>query len=165
MPETVTGLLSPTPSVRSESTVSATSLPVARSHPLQNGSAKFNALRNYLDSRIYEINSKLSKSFAGYTTFPEVHKDLNAAIDVLWISNTPALQVPFLITLSGLYQSALRLFPWDRSRSLELVAKLDEFFAHLLSNEQVLSGYTINNTDKARINSIVSCPVHAVKLF
>lgn len=156
MLENTTGLLSPTPSMVSEGSISTGVLPLARSHPLADGSAKFNALRNYLDSRIYEINSKISKSFAGYTTFAEVHKDLDAAVDVLWISNTPALQVPFLITLSGLFQSTLHLFTWDRSRSLQMVAKLDDFFAHLLSNGQVASGNAITNTDKARISSIVS---------
>lgn len=156
MPETASGLLSPTPSVRSEVAVPSGILPVARTHPLQTGSVKFNALRNYLDSRIYEINGKLSKSFAGYTTFPDVHKDLNAAIDVLWISNTSALQVPFLITLSGLYETAIHAFPWDSSRALAMVAKLDEFFARLLSDDHDSSGYVITNTDKARINSIVS---------
>lgn len=156
----MTGLPSPAPSALSQGNASLGLLPIARSHPLLPGSAKFNTLRNYLDTRVYEINSKLSKSYAGYSTFTDVHRDLNAAIDVLWISSTPALQVPFLITLSGLFQSSLGLFPWDSIRSLELASKLDEFFAHVLSDSAGSDEGAVNNTDRARISSIVSLQNH-----
>lgn len=156
------GLLSPAPSENS-TFIPSTDLPIPRSHPLMPGSAKETALINYLDSRITYVTGRYAKSFAatssdrgpdsGYTSFDQVIQDIDPIVDVVWITSTPSIQVPYLLTLAGLFSDYLPAFPFIVS-TLRLTRKFDLAFSSLLSHSSSQSN-RINPTDKVRIRSLV----------
>ncbi|PNH39546.1 hypothetical protein VD0002_g4402 [Verticillium dahliae] len=45
--------------------------------------------------------------FVGYAGFSELCKDLQSIIDVLWLSGTPSLQIPFLLNVASEFTSLL----------------------------------------------------------
>jgi len=99
--ESAGGFLHPSPvplPARSASTITS-SLPRQRIHPLRPGSPKESAVINYVDSQILAINRRHAKKFSGsfaspdeadrgYENFREVAKDIEAIVDVLWVSAT-----------------------------------------------------------------------------
>lgn len=165
------GLLSPARSTTSSSTSGiqhGRSLPLSRTTPLKPGSKKETALINYLDDRILRISRRYGKKFSnseneddskGYETFDEVVEDLDPVFDIIWISGTPTLQVPYLLTLAGLFCSYMAAFPFSIS-IFRLVKRLDEAFTHLLKPSQAQSEHTgaivyqVSTTDKVRIKSL-----------
>lgn len=89
-------LPSPAPSNASWSS-STSNLPHPRSHPLRAGSAKEEAARRYVESRLLHISRRYTKKFQphdatenvhGYETMTEAAKDLGEVVDVLWLSGT-----------------------------------------------------------------------------
>ncbi|KAL1958850.1 hypothetical protein VTO42DRAFT_3687 [Malbranchea cinnamomea] len=169
-------LLSPAPSSALSTTTVTSSLPQQRTHPLKPGSAKENSLIQYVDARLLEINRRHAKKFSssfsaeddkdrGYENFREVAKDIEVVADVLWVSGTPSLQTPYLISLAGLVNSYLRDFPFKPRPTFRLLKKLDAMFASLLQGKDVetdavLPGFEtrrdhVSMTEKVRIKSIV----------
>ncbi|KAL4991759.1 hypothetical protein BDW68DRAFT_126831 [Aspergillus falconensis] len=100
----------------------------------------------------------------GYESFKEVVKDLEGVVDVLWVSGTPSLQIPYLISLSGLVNTYLPDYPFSGKATFRLLRKLDSFFTSLILGEdaetgQPLSGFegrrnVVSMTEKVRIKSI-----------
>ncbi|KAL4814572.1 hypothetical protein BDW67DRAFT_165644 [Aspergillus spinulosporus] len=100
----------------------------------------------------------------GYESFKEVAKDIESVVDVLWVSGTPSLQIPYLISLSGLVNNYLPDYPFSKKATFRLLRKLDSFFASLILGEnaetgQPLSGFegrrnVVSMTEKVRIKSI-----------
>lgn len=130
---------------------------------------------SYVDSHILTIHrrhaKKFSSSFAGeseadrgYERFREVVKDVEAVVDVLWVSGTPSLQTPYLIALTGLLNSVLPDYPFSPKSTFRLLRKLDSMFASLLQGEDVETGEPlpgfeskpdqVSMTEKVRIKSI-----------
>lgn len=104
---------------------------------------------------------------AGYSAFWEVAKDLDGLIDVVWVSGSPNLQIPYLLNIAVLTAEFLPLFP-STTRSAQatfrLVSKLDYAFSSLLTGHDAAtgdllpgfdSGRTITTTDKVRLKGIV----------
>lgn len=156
------GLLSPAQSDISVAYAPSDVLPVPRSHPLPAGSSKQIALINYLDDRILHITSRYAKSFAasatdrdhnvGYTNLGQVITDVDAVLDVVWISNTPSIQIPYLLSLAGHFRDYLHSFTFVTD-SFRLARKFDLAFSRLLSAQDHLST-AITMTDKVRIRSL-----------
>ncbi|KAI9372034.1 hypothetical protein BJX61DRAFT_472014 [Aspergillus egyptiacus] len=100
----------------------------------------------------------------GYESFKEVARDIESLIDVLWVSGTPSLQIPYLISLSVLVNSYLPDYPFAAKSTFRLLRKLDSFFASLVLGEdaetgQPISGFegrrnVVSMTEKVRIKSI-----------
>ncbi|KAL4945953.1 hypothetical protein BDV06DRAFT_174654 [Aspergillus oleicola] len=183
--------LSPAPST---STVTPSILPEQRSHPLRAGSIKETAVINHVDKKILAINRRHAKKFSsvfegaggqaqgqngigdksgakegdegerGYESFNEVAADIESIIDVLWVSGTPTLQIPYLISLSVLVNTYLTSYPFTPKSTFRLLRKLDSFFASLILGEDAetgkpLSGFEggrglVSMTEKVRIKSI-----------
>lgn len=89
-------LPSPAPSNASRSSTSS-NLPHPRSHPLRAGSAKEEAARRYVESRLLHISRRYTKKFQphdasedvpGYESMTQAAKDLGEVVDVLWLSGT-----------------------------------------------------------------------------
>ncbi|PCG95750.1 Hypothetical protein PENO1_071870 [Penicillium occitanis (nom. inval.)] len=164
-------------------------------HPLKPGGAKESSLINYVDGKILRINRRHAKKFSsviddqndadggdkdkdeeqakGYESFKEVVKDIEEVIDVVWVSGTPSLQIPYLISLAGLINTYLPEYPqFQPKQTFRLLKKLDIIFASLLLGEDVESGvslsgfeYTkniVNTTEKVRIKSIAEASRIAV---
>jgi len=88
----------PSPAPSNVSTSSTTSsLPHPRAHPLRAGSAKEDAARRYVESRLLHVSRRYTKKFQpedeagevhGYESMSEVARDLGEVVDVLWLSGT-----------------------------------------------------------------------------
>ncbi|RHZ66939.1 hypothetical protein CDV55_102644 [Aspergillus turcosus] len=180
-------LPSPAPSSMSSSTATPTALPKPRSHPLKAGSMKETTVINHIDTQLLRINRRHAKKFSstyddqsqqdperGYESFQEVARDIEGLLDVLWVSGTPSLQIPYMISLAVLVNSYLPDFPFSPKPTFRLLRKLDAVFASLLLGEDVesgapLSGFENNRnlismTEKVRIKSIAeTCRVAVVE--
>ncbi|OJJ34356.1 hypothetical protein ASPWEDRAFT_42339 [Aspergillus wentii DTO 134E9] len=180
-------LPSPAPSSLSASTVTPSTLPKPRTHPLKAGSMKETTVINHIDKNILSINRRHAKKFSssyedqnqqaserGYESFNEVAKDIEALVDVLWVSGTPSLQIPYMISLAVLVNSYLPDYPFTSGTTFRLIRKLDSVFASLLLGEDVesgapLSGFenksnVVSMTEKVRIKSIAeTCRVTVVE--
>lgn len=95
-------LPSPAPSNASRNFTSS-HLPHPRSHPLRAGSAKEEAARRYVESRLMHISRRYTKKFQphditenvhGYETMTEAAKDLGEVVNVLWLSGTRTSSFP-----------------------------------------------------------------------
>ncbi|OCT44342.1 hypothetical protein CLCR_06229 [Cladophialophora carrionii] len=158
---------SPTPSNWSTSS-RVSSLPTPRTHRLQPGSQKEIALIIYLDNHILKITRRYAKKFSdeglqnddtpGYTTYDQFVADVDPLVDVVWISGTPSIQIPYLLQLAGLACSYLQAFPFSTS-VFPLVSKIDQGFASLLQPTQnggISSTHPqVSVTEKVRIKSLI----------
>ncbi|KAL1999506.1 hypothetical protein VTN02DRAFT_4424 [Thermoascus thermophilus] len=183
-------LPSPAPSSTwSASTATPSILPRQRTHPLRPGSMKETTLINHIDKSILKVNRRHAKKFGsrlgtqdeaeaaterGYESFKEVVKDIENIVDVVWVSGTPSLQIPYLISLAVLVNSYLPDYPFTPRSTFRLIKKLDAIFASLLTGEDVetgapLSGFegrrqVVSMTEKVRIKSIAEmCRVAVVE--
>ncbi|QSS61989.1 DMC1-like protein [Histoplasma capsulatum] len=165
----------PASSVNSNSTVTP-SLPQQRKQSLRPGSAKEMTVINFVDSHITAINRRHAKKFSsafaedeceadrGYENFREVAKDMETIVDVLWVSGTPSLQIPYLISLAVLLNTYLPDFPFSARATFKLIKKLDTIFASLLLGKDLQTGNplpgfegklgVVSMTEKVRIKSI-----------
>ncbi|KAL1975375.1 hypothetical protein VTN31DRAFT_3767 [Thermomyces dupontii] len=188
-------LTSPAPSNASAATITPSGLPRQRAHRLRSGSAKESALINHVDAAIRRINRRHAKKFSsaysgkdeaetedtkdqkeadvpGYESFKEVAEDVDRIVDILWVSGTPSLQIPYLISVAGLVKSFLPSYPLSVKTTLRLLKKLDRVFASLLLGHDVddgtvLSGFenrrnVVSMTEKVRIKSIAEATRLAV---
>ncbi|RMJ20762.1 hypothetical protein PHISP_08368, partial [Aspergillus sp. HF37] len=151
---------SPTPSSTSSATLSA--LPRQRSHPLRPGSLKESTLINHLDKTLLSINRRHAKKFSsryenppesapagsaaagpearserGYESFAEVVGDIEPVVDLVWVSGTPTLQIPYLISLAVLVNTCLPSYPFAPRSTFRVLRKLDSIFASLLTGVDV----------------------------
>ncbi|PYI16743.1 hypothetical protein BO99DRAFT_305740, partial [Aspergillus violaceofuscus CBS 115571] len=176
-------LPSPTPTT---STATPSLLPKPRAHPLRPGSAKEATVLEYIDKKLLTISRRHAKKFSGafitpesesergYESFKEVAKDFEGLVDVLWVSGTPSLQIPYLISLAVQVNSYLPDYPFAAKATFRLLRKLDSVFASLLLGEDVDSGAplpgfeartnVVSMTEKVRIKSIAeTCRVVVVE--
>ncbi|KAI9055524.1 hypothetical protein LZ554_000472 [Drepanopeziza brunnea f. sp. 'monogermtubi'] len=139
----------PSPSPSTVSTAPPSNLPHPRRNPLKAGSAKEDALRRYADRRLLVVGRRYAKKFLpleagdevkGYEGFGEVAKDLGELIDVLWLSGTPSLQIPYLLNVALAVTSYITAFPFSPKATFVLLGKLDHVFSSLLKGEDCVSG-------------------------
>ncbi|KAI5248027.1 hypothetical protein E4T42_05799 [Aureobasidium subglaciale] len=100
----------------------------------------------------------------GYSGFAEAARDVEELIGVIWVSGTPALQVPYLINMALLVNTMIPAFPLAPKSLFRLLGKLDHAFASLLVGRDVASdeplpgfntGRGVSGTEKVRIKSLV----------
>ncbi|KAI9150423.1 meiotic recombination protein DMC1 [Paramyrothecium foliicola] len=168
-----TGLPSPAPS--NASSRIGGGLPHPRSRALQPGSKKEDMVRRYVEERLLHISRRYVKKFGnpepgdtviGYKSFSETARDLKGVVDVLWLSGTPSLQIPFLLRLASDFTQYVRSFPPSPRESFDLLSKLDHCFASLLLGQDIESQETLpgfenglragmTTTDMVRCRSLV----------
>ncbi|KAF3032022.1 hypothetical protein E8E12_000684 [Didymella heteroderae] len=154
-------------------------LPQPRRHPLQPGGTKESELISYLDHGLSRIQKRVDNRVTnrktpallgqeeGYRAFWEVAKDLDALVDVVWVSGSPNLQVPYLLNIAVLTVEFLPQFH-NTARSTQttfrLLSKLDYAFSSLLTGHDSSSGdalpgfsagRSVATTDKVRLKGIV----------
>ncbi|KAI9835409.1 MAG: hypothetical protein M1819_002327 [Sarea resinae] len=175
------GFLPPTlPSPPASSVTSSTltaSLPVPRGAPLKPGSSKESNFINYVDRAILEITRRFAKKFSGgaegqggdgvkgYESFREVGRDIEKLVDVVWVSRTPSLQTPYLLSLALLVVTYLPSFPAAPRATFSLLHKLDLAFSSLIQGRDAETGEALpgvegsrgalSTTEKVRIKSLV----------
>ncbi|KAF2662403.1 hypothetical protein K491DRAFT_709773 [Lophiostoma macrostomum CBS 122681] len=158
-------------------------LPRPRRHPLKPGGPKESELIHYLDQGINKVqkrvDNRISKerkkrnsatgtaaSVAGYDSFGEVEQDLEGLVDVIWVSGSPNLQIPYLLSIARMVSEYLPLFPFAPHATLRLLGKLDSAFFSLLQGKDTdtgdplpgfENGWGISTTDKVRLKGIVDC--------
>jgi len=165
-------LITPPPSSAASSTV-ANSLPSPRQHPLKSGGPKESAFIRYVDQGILLAKRRWAKrkfddgsagEVKGYHSFKEAGKDLDSLIDVVWVSGTPGLQIPYLLSIALLVVDFLPGFDPSLKLTFKLLDKLDLAFASLLQGRdidtgEILPGFEggrgVNATEKVRIRSLV----------
>ncbi|KAF2246696.1 hypothetical protein BU26DRAFT_521136, partial [Trematosphaeria pertusa] len=168
----------PTPPASSVATSHHPSpLPQTRKHPLKPGGPKESELITYLDTGLARVqkrvnnrknNRKMKKETQGdeegYHTFSEVAKDLEGLVDVVWVSGSPNLQIPYLLGIAAMITDFLPVFgPAPRS-TFRLLDKLDAAFSSLLQGRDAdtgeplpgfAHGRTISTTNKVRLKGLV----------
>ena len=150
-----------------------TPLPRPRTHPLPPGGAKEASLIFYLDRVLDNLGKRITNrhvkdllpgELPGYTSFAQAVKDLDSMVDVVWVSGTPTLQLPYLITIAVSIINYLPMFPPLPRTTLGFLRKLDTAFAALLSGydpetSEPLPGLSncrgISITDKIRLKGVV----------
>jgi hypothetical protein len=145
------------------------SLPVPRHKRLPPGSQKEIALISYLDNQILKITRRYGKKFSdqdgehddtpGYTTYDEFVADADPLVDMVWISSTPSLQIPYFLQLAVLACSYLDAFPFTAS-VFHLTNKIDQAFAAILRAATAADASSglhpgVNMTEKVRIRSLI----------
>ncbi|KAH7079937.1 hypothetical protein BKA63DRAFT_230992 [Paraphoma chrysanthemicola] len=157
----------------------ASPLPQPRRHPLKPGGTKESDLIRYLDHCLNRVQKRVDNRVTnrklkpapgeevGYSAFAEVAKDLDELLDVIWVSGSPNLQIPYLLNVAVLIAEFLPFFPHsERSAqaTFQLLSKLDEAFASLLIGHDTASGEplpgfengrSVSTTDKVRLKGIV----------
>lgn len=94
----------------------------------------------------------------------ETCKDVEQLVDVVWLSGTPSLQVPYLLSLAMIVVTAVNGMPPSPKRLFRLLGKLDRAFAGLLQGRDVETGEAlpgfegrrgVSGTEKVRIRSLI----------
>ncbi|PYH88828.1 hypothetical protein BO71DRAFT_338011 [Aspergillus ellipticus CBS 707.79] len=183
-------LPSPAPSPSATPATTPSLLPTPRTHPLNPGSKKETTVINYIDKSLLTITRRHAKKFSsafnadgkavgeeqeneggeGYESFAEVARDMESVVDVLWVSGTPSLQIPYLISLAVQVNSYLPEYPFSAKATFRLLRKLDEVFAALLTGAVPgvpayagsagagagagAAGGVVSMTEKVRVKSI-----------
>ncbi|KAF1944707.1 hypothetical protein EJ02DRAFT_340476 [Clathrospora elynae] len=157
----------------------ASPLPQPRRQPLKPGGPRESDLIRYLDHGVNKIQKRVDNRMTnrkvkpvpgeeeGYRAFWEVAKDLDGLLDVVWVSGSPNLQVPYLLNLAVLTADFLPLFGASTpsaQATFRLLAKLDYAFSSLLTGLDTATGKslpgfetgrTVSTTDKVRLKGIV----------
>ncbi|KAF2666600.1 hypothetical protein BT63DRAFT_457549 [Microthyrium microscopicum] len=164
------GILSPPPS--SVSSTTNASLPNPRSKPLVPGSAKESSFIRYLDEQLLRIQRRhanrhgntATKTDIGYSSFKEAIADIETLVELIWVSGTPSLQVPYLLSIALLTVDFLPSFPPSPTATFRLLNRLDVAFASLIQGQNVETGErlpgfergpAVSTTQKIRIKSLV----------
>jgi len=128
-----------------------------------------------VEGKLLHVSRRYTKKFQphqdgenvhGYTSMSEVSKDLGEVVDVLWLSGTPSLQIPYLLNIALAVTTYLPAFPAAPKATFGLLRKLDHAFSSLLRGEDSLSGEILpgfeggrsrgmSRTDMVRIKSLV----------
>lgn len=94
----------------------------------------------------------------------EACKDISELVSVIWVSGTPSLQIPYLITLALLLADIVRAMPPTPRAMFKILDQLDRVFASLLTAKDVQTGVPlpgfdrgrgVSGTEKVRIRSLV----------
>ncbi|KAJ4294690.1 hypothetical protein N0V88_004920 [Collariella sp. IMI 366227] len=173
----------PSPAPSSTSTVrSITGLPHPRAHALRPGSAKEDQVRHFVSARLLHISRRFVKKAGiaapdgddppvnddvqGYKSMGELCKDLEGLINIVWLSGTPSLQIPYLLNIASEFNTWVTGFPPSPAATFAILEKLDHCFASLLTGEDIdshelLPGFEngfragMSRTDMVRCKSIV----------
>ncbi|KAL8768820.1 MAG: hypothetical protein Q9194_005605, partial [Teloschistes cf. exilis] len=91
----------------------------------------------------------------GYKGIGEEMQDLDAVIDIVWISGTPALQTTFLLAIALTVTTSLTSFPFVPRPTFQLLHKLDLAFASLLRGSDIETGAPLpgSETGKSRLST------------
>ncbi|KAK3682844.1 hypothetical protein B0T22DRAFT_295426 [Podospora appendiculata] len=154
---------------------SSSGLPHPRSHALRPGSAKEDKVRNFVEDRLMHMSRRYVKkyalkqpgdTFAGYASMTELCKDLEGLLDILWLSGTPSLQIPYLLNIANDFNTWFTSFPPAPVATFAALRKLDHCFSSLLSGQDIETKETLpgfenglrhgmSRTDMVRCKSIV----------
>ncbi|KAK4096342.1 hypothetical protein N658DRAFT_501681 [Parathielavia hyrcaniae] len=167
----------PSPAPSTSTVKSVAGLPHPRAHALRPGSAKEDQVRHFVVSRIEHISRRFVKKqggtappgsgdVQGYKTMLELCKDLEGVINIIWLSGTPSLQVPFLLNIASEFNAWVTSFSASPIATFAILHKLDHCFASLLSGEDIethesLPGFEnglragMSKTDMVRCRSLV----------
>ncbi|KAK0644100.1 hypothetical protein B0T16DRAFT_430410 [Cercophora newfieldiana] len=165
----------PSPAPSATSTPSITGLPHPRGHALRPGSAKEDRVRLFAAARMSHISRRFAKRSAiaqpedevvGYKSMAELCKDVDALIDIIWLSGTPRLQIPYLLNIANELNTWLPSFQPSPRATFRVLQKLDHCFASLLSGQdyetkEPLPGFEnglragMSRTDMVRCKSMV----------
>ncbi|PPJ55173.1 hypothetical protein CBER1_05428 [Cercospora berteroae] len=188
-------MLSPPASSTVSSNIN-TRLPHPRGSPLRSGGSKESAFIRYVDQQMLHIQRRFAKRTSpqtyqlsdvdrdkadswgdvkGYASMKEACKEVEELLNVIWISGTPSLQVPYLISLSLMMGNIIQAMPPTPKSLFRTLGKLDHAFASLLQGRDVdtgerLPGFVgergVSGTEKVRIRSLVErTRVHVVEAF
>lgn len=168
-------LPSPAPSNASSRTFQG--LPHPRAHSLRPGSIKEEKVRRFAEERLLHVSRRYVKKFSiaeedddddfeGYKSISELCKDVQEVVNILWLSGTPSLQIPYLLNIANEFTAWLGSFPASPTATFALLRKLDHCFASLLSGEDIdskeaLPGFEnglrhgMTATDMVRCKSLV----------
>lgn len=100
----------------------------------------------------------------GYANMKEACAEISELVSVVWVSGTPSLQVPYLISIGLLVGNVVESMPPMPKSLFRLLEKLDDAFASLLQGRDVDTGETlpgfsggraVSGTEKVRIRSLV----------
>ena len=190
----------PSPPISSVDTASSAStvLPHPRSTPLKTGATKESSFIDYVDRKLLGVSRRYEKRYnsefedepssdiegRGYESFGELTKDMEALIDVVWVSGTrkafpyqsqcafantkvavASLQTPYLLTIALTICSCLPSFPFSPRATFRVLHKLDLAFYSLLQGVNAetgekLSGFEggrgkVSTTEKVRMRGLV----------
>ncbi|KAH7112517.1 hypothetical protein B0J11DRAFT_186103 [Dendryphion nanum] len=151
-------------------------LPQPRRRPLRPGGPKESDLISYLDRALNDVQKSVENRMKkgqseqrhpdvrGYTSFLEPATELDSLIDVVWVSGSPNLQIPYLLNIARMLTEYIPLFPASPRATFRIVDKLDSAFSNLLlgydtETNAPLPGFengrTMSTTDKVRLKGIV----------
>ena len=162
-------------------------LPHPRNSPLKSGGNKESAFIRHVDSQITNIQRRFAKrtnfstainekgevnvpadtwagDVKGYASMKQACKEIEQVVDVVWVSGTPSLQVPYLLSLALLLTTVVSGMPPSPKRLFRLLGKLDRAFASLIQGRDVETGEMLpgfggrkglSGTEKVRIRSLV----------
>lgn len=149
-------------------------LPRPRPQPLRPGSAKEDNLINYLDQQLMEISGRhenrhrfrqVEGGQGRYQSFKAVAVDLERVVDILWVSGTPSLQIPYLLNIALAVSTYLPSFDFSPPETFRLLHKLDIAFSSLLHGRNVETGENLpgfeggrgglSTTEKVRVRGLV----------
>ncbi|KAK4186775.1 hypothetical protein QBC35DRAFT_436420 [Podospora australis] len=167
----------PSPAPSAASAAISSPLPHPRGRALKAGSAKEDKIRMYLSDRLFHINRRFVKKLGtqpaleteditGYQSFSELCKDLESLINIIWLSGTPSLQIPYLLNIAADFNEWVRAFPASPTATFSILTKLDHCFASLLVGKDIdtndpLPGFEngprggMSRTDMVRCKSTV----------
>ncbi|KAK1717152.1 meiotic recombination protein DMC1 [Colletotrichum lupini] len=136
----------PSPAPSSASARSSAALPHPRARSLRPGSNKEETVRRYIEERLAIVNRRYVKKHGsaepgddviGYKSFTELCKDLHNVIDVLWLSGTPSIQIPFLLNIASDFTQWIDAFTPSPRATFSVLKKLDHCFASLLIGRDI----------------------------
>ncbi|KZL83026.1 meiotic recombination protein dmc1 [Colletotrichum incanum] len=142
----------PSPAPSSASARSSAALPHPRARSLRPGSNKEETVRRYVEERLAIVNRRYVKKHGnpepgdqvvGYKTFAELCKDLHGVIDILWLSGTPSIQIPFLLNIASDFTQWIDAFPPSPKATFSVLKKLDHCFASLLTGRDIETNDTL----------------------
>ncbi|TQN73557.1 hypothetical protein CSHISOI_01933, partial [Colletotrichum shisoi] len=142
----------PSPAPSTASVRSSAALPHPRARSLRPGSNKEETVRRYVEERLAVVNRRYVKKYGnpepgdqvvGYKAFAELCKDLHGVIDILWLSGTPSIQIPFLLNIASDFTQWIDSFPPSPRAAFSILKKLDHCFASLLAGRDIETKATL----------------------
>jgi hypothetical protein len=154
--------------------------------PLRAGGSKESTFIRFVDQKMLHIQRRFAKrttpasaflsemdrdkadswgDVKGYSSMKEAFAELEELVNIVWISGTPGLQIPYLITIAVQVHNIIQAMPPSHPKSLfHILEKLDHAFTSLLQGRDsetgqslpgLADGRTVNGTEKVRIRSLV----------
>ncbi|TKA69880.1 hypothetical protein B0A55_08826 [Friedmanniomyces simplex] len=100
----------------------------------------------------------------GYTSMRQACREISELVDVVWVSGTPSLQVPYLIHLALVLADVVPAMPLSPRSLFRCMEKIDRCFASLIQGRYIESGEAlpgfegrrgVSGTEKVPIRSLV----------